>query len=501
VLHRGFTISTAHFFPTKSFLLIICALAALPPEPSSRADEFLIFQKQGRRSLPKVIVDQTSYLPIIDFLNIVDLPYSESVSAGYVQISVGRDQVRLDKDKSQAFLNGTPITMSAPVVVAGKQWLVPPEFVERVLNRVLPEKIGVAASGDRFFLGGVAAHRITVKPIASEQGTRIALQLSSPIQAEIRQQGSKISFSFGGVAIDPGKEGYAYKDERVRSIRFETTEASDQLVIELADGTLRPRVSHLASQNVYLVEVNRPESLPADAAMLDGIAVPRIAADPRRWRHITIDAGHGGEDRGIALKENVFEKNVALDIARRVRWALQTRLGVEVVLSRSQDESVSLENRVLAANKAQSNLFISIHIGNASQAQESRSYAYVAKPAGDVAPPDVGVTHPHSLFVPWEEVQLASLTWSQRLAESLQAEMNRTLNGGNSRLAYRTAPLRLLSSLAMPAVLLEIGNARQREFREKVNDAQFQNLVTATVVTSVEKFRSIHERTDNAAAH
>jgi N-acetylmuramoyl-L-alanine amidase len=500
VLHRGFTISTAHFFPTKSFLLIICALAALPPEPSSRADEFLIFQKQGRRSLPKVIVDQTSYLPIIDFLNIVDLPYSESVSAGYVQISVGRDQIRLDKDKSQAFLNGTPITMSAPVVVAGKQWLVPPEFVERVLNRVLPEKIGVAASGDRFFLGGVAAHRITVKPIASEQGTRIALQLSSPIQAEIRQQGSKISFSFGGVAIDPGKEGYAYKDERVRSIRFETTEASDQLVIELADGTLRPRVSHLASQNVYLVEVNRPESLPADAAMLDGIAVPRIAADPR-WRHITIDAGHGGEDRGIALKENVFEKNVALDIARRVRWALQTRLGVEVVLSRSQDESVSLENRVLAANKAQSNLFISIHIGNASQAQESRSYAYVAKPAGDVAPPDVGVTHPHSLFVPWEEVQLASLTWSQRLAESLQAEMNRTLNGGNSRLAYRTAPLRLLSSLAMPAVLLEIGNARQREFREKVNDAQFQNLVTATVVTSVEKFRSIHERTDNAAAH
>jgi N-acetylmuramoyl-L-alanine amidase len=476
-------------------------LAALLPEPSSRADEFLIFQKQGRRSLPKVIVDQTPYLPIIDFLNIVDLPYSESVSAGYVQISVGRDQIRLDKDKSQAFLNGTPITMSTPVVVAGKQWLVPPDFVERVLNRVLPEKIGVAASGDRFFLGGVAAHRVTVKPIASEQGTRIALQFSSPIPAEIRQQGSRIIFSFGSLAIDPGKEGYAYQDERVRSIRFETTEASDQLVIELADGTLKPRVSHLASQNVYLVEVDRPESLSADSTPLGGMVVPRIAADPRRWRHITIDAGHGGEDRGIALKENVFEKNVALDIARRVRWALQTRLGVEVVLSRSRDESLSLEDRVLAANRAQSNLFISIHIGNASQSQESRSYAYVAKPAGDVAPANVDATQLHSLFVPWEEVQLASLPWSQRLAEALQGEMNRTLNGGNSGLAYRTAPLRLLSSLAMPAVLLEIGNARQREFREKVTEAQFQNLVTATVVTGVEKFRSIHERTDHAAAH
>jgi N-acetylmuramoyl-L-alanine amidase len=479
----------------------MCALALLLPELRSRADEFLIFQAQGRRSLPKIIIDQTAYLPIVDFLQILDLPYSESVSVGYVQISVGRDQIRLNKDKSQAFLNGAPIGMSAPVVVADNRWLVPPEFVERVLNRVLPEKIGIAASGDRFYLGGVSPHRITVKAVASEQGTRVALQFSKPTQAEIRQQESKMLFSFGNAAMDPGKEGYGYQDERVRSIRFETTGASDQLVIELANERLRPRVSYLASQNIYLVEVNRPEDVSGEAEPLDGVAAPRIAADPRHWRHITVDAGHGGEDRGIVIKENLFEKNLALDIARRVRWALQTKLGVEAVLSRNQDATLSLEERVLAANRAQSNLFISIHIGNANQAQESRSYAYVAKPSGDVAPGDIGAAHPRSLFVPWEEVQLSSLTWSQRLAESLQAEMNRTLNSGNSALGYRTAPLRLLASLAMPAVLLEIGNAHQREFREKVGDAQYQNLVTATIVRGVEKFRSIHERTEHAASH
>jgi N-acetylmuramoyl-L-alanine amidase len=493
-LHQCFPINpfAAPALNTKMRLLIGCAVVIFLSQLQSRASEFLVFDTQGRKSLQKVVIGDATYLPIIDFLTILDLPYSESISAGYFQISVGKDQIKLSKDKSQVLINGNPVELNAPVIAAGNQWLAPSDFVERVLNRVLPEKIGIGSSGDRFAVKGTKLQRVTIKPVASEQGTRIAIQFSAPIQPEIRQEESKLVVSFGAAAIDPGREEHVYHDERVRSIRFEQTAARDQLVVELADKSLVPRVTHLASQNVYLVEVNRPG---AEADSAGTPAVAPLGHDPRRWRHITIDAGHGGEDRGIVIKENIFEKDVALAIAKRVRWALQTRLGVEVVLSRSEDQLLSLEERVIVANRAQSNLFVSIHIGNSTRIQESLTYAYVAKLIDNQEPasPDAAVLS--NLFVPWERVQFVSLSWSQRLAECLQTEMNRALNGGaTSSINYRNAPLKLLSSLAMPAVLLEIGNARQSGFQQKANDAQFQNLVAATLVTAVEKFRLIHEK-------
>ena len=63
-----------------------------------------------------------------------------------------------------------------------------------------------------------------------------------------------------------------------------------------------------------------------------------------------------------------------------------------------------------------------------------------------------------------------------------------------SQFRPRQAPLRLLTQLAMPAVLVEIGDASSTEFKEKAGKNQFQNLVAATVSIAVEKFHSLQER-------
>ncbi len=115
-------------------------------------------------------------------------------------------------------------------------------------------------------------------------------------------------------------------------------------------------------------------------------------------------------------------------------------------------------------------------------------------PTASLDPKDGSSSSLRVRFIPWQEAQLHSLDWSIRLAEILQAEMNRALNGGNASLSFRQAPLKLLSTLAMPAVLLEIGNVNQPEYRKSVVDDRFQNLVAATVLVAVEKFRAIQER-------
>lgn len=476
-----------------SFLLLIkllcfvLAMAVFPAEFLTDTERLLFFHNQARKAVPKVAMGSQTYLSMIDLLHFLELPYSESVSAGFVQITVGKNRLRLAKGDSQILMNDKKVTLSVPVVVVKNQWLVPLEFVTKVLDRALDKKIAVTASRSAAVVGESDFTRLNAK-VETHQILR--LQSNRPIAPEVRQQGSRVVLAFGNTPVDfVGSDGLQ-KAEWVRAVTLEQSESTNQLVIELVDNVRIAKISHLASQNAYTLEANRQESaqVPSDGS----VKQTPTAREAWRWRHITVDAGHGGTDRGVTIRENLFEKDVGLAIARKLRWALETRLGVPVVLSRAEDQTQPLEDRIAAANLARSNLFISLHTGNAATASAAHSYTYITRWIGDEGSPVEKVTA-RSLFVPWWEAQRNSLLWSERLAECVQTEMNRALNGGQP-LAFRRSPLKLLSALAMPAVLVEIGNAQVAEFRAKVENDQFQNLVAATLAAAVEKFRPLHER-------
>jgi N-acetylmuramoyl-L-alanine amidase len=318
----------------------------------------------------------------------------------------------------------------------------------------------------------------------------LRVQANRPISPEVRQQGGRVHLLFGDTPVDLVPPDGLQKAEWVRTVALNQSESTNQLVIEPEDNIRIAKISHLASQNAYTIEVTRQAGVQAQT---DSVPEPvRQETELWKWRHITVDAGHGGADRGVSIRGNVFEKDVALAIARKLRWALETRLGVSVVLSRTEDQAQSLEDRIAAANLARSNLFISIHTGNAAASAAAHSYTYTNRFISDNKSPSEAPSA-RSLFLPWSEAQRNSVAWSERLAEQVQAELNRALNG-RQPLAFRRSPIKLLSALAMPAVLVEIGNAHVPDFQAKVESDQFQNLVAATLATAVEKFRPLHER-------
>jgi len=365
---------------------------------------------------------------------------------------------------------------------------VPLDFLSKALDRALDEKIDVSASGNAAVVGEPDFTRLNAK--VADKNKVLRLQASRPFLAEVRQLGSRVVLAFGNTPVDFSGSDGVQTAEWIRSITLEQSESANQLVIELANNIRTARISHLASQNAYTVEAMLQEGTEAKSEPTAELAPP--APEAWKWRHITVDAGHGGPDRGAAIRDNVFEKDVALAIARKLRWALETRLGVPVVLSRAEDQAQPLVDRIAAANLARSNLFISIHTGNAPASPAAYSYVYTARWITDEGSSSE-TRNARSLFVPWWEAQRNSLPWSERLAECVQAEMNRALNGGQP-LAFRRTPLKLLSALAMPAVLVEIGNAQVPDFRAKVESEPFQNLVAATLAAAVEKFRPLHER-------
>lgn len=89
---------------------------------------------------------------------------------------------------------------------------------------------------------------------------------------------------------------------------------------------------------------------------------------------VIIDAGHGGEDPGAIGNKGLLEKSVTLDVALRLKKLFKIYLPeVDVVLTRTKDQAVSLEQRVKIANKKPADIFLSLHV-NSSESKSSSGF-------------------------------------------------------------------------------------------------------------------------------
>ena len=113
------------------------------------------------------------------------------------------------------------------------------------------------------------------------------------------------------------------------------------------------------------------------AVALLAIPVPTGAQNGLKLKTVVIDAGHGGKDAGcVSRDKKTYEKNIALDIAQRLQKKIQSAYKeVNVVMTRNSDTFVELEKRAVIANKANANLFISIHVNAVEKGTQANGYS------------------------------------------------------------------------------------------------------------------------------
>ncbi len=93
-------------------------------------------------------------------------------------------------------------------------------------------------------------------------------------------------------------------------------------------------------------------------------------------RRVVIDPGHGGKDPG-AMANGLQEKHLVLDIAKRVKRELEKKGGYEVILTRSTDKFLQLEERAMVANNKSADIFVSIHINASKNTRVSGLETYI----------------------------------------------------------------------------------------------------------------------------
>jgi N-acetylmuramoyl-L-alanine amidase len=176
---------------------------------------------------------------------------------------------------------------------------------------------------------------------------------------------------------------------------------------------------------------------------------------PKQTPRIALDPGHGGKNPGARGPTGLLEKDVCLALARNL--ALRLESSFTVVLTRSDDYQVELQQRTAIANQAEADLLISLHTGagyvHASQEIVLYYYADVAR---NVPMDDMERLVPADDPRQWRQTQKRHQPASLALASALKKRLEGMPDA--PKCSIRGAPLAVLEGADMPAVLIEIGH-------------------------------------------
>jgi N-acetylmuramoyl-L-alanine amidase len=216
-------------------------------------------------------------------------------------------------------------------------------------------------------------------------------------------------------------------------------------------------------------------------------------------RIVAIDPGHGGDETGASGPGGTLEKQITLDVAQRLRAAIESRLGLRVVLTRTGDETIPLDQRAAIANFNQADLFISLHANASIRTTATGAevfylsldeYGQEAQDLAEFEGQRMAVAGGGSReidLILWDMAQVRYLEQSARLAAIVEEELRGRLD--MSPRAIQQAPFRVLVGANMPAVLVEMGFISNPAQEQQLTTPVFQGAVVEALLASIVRFR------------
>jgi N-acetylmuramoyl-L-alanine amidase len=252
-----------------------------------------------------------------------------------------------------------------------------------------------------------------------------------------------------------------------------------------------------------------PPPPPPPSHITDGAERNRVRADspppPKRppsgreprW-HVVIDAGHGGKDPGAIGPSGLMEKDVVLDIARRLRGLMQQDPQWRVTLTRDADVFIPLEERTAVANAKGADLFVSVHANAAERPDAHGIETYFLDLASDEQSMRVAARENATTLSKVSDLQLilrdlqmtSKRNESSLLAGSVQQALVQAPGGGkNGRdLGVKHAPFLVLMGAEMPAILIETGFVSHPGEERKLAEPKFRAQAARAIFEGIKEY-------------
>ena len=229
-----------------------------------------------------------------------------------------------------------------------------------------------------------------------------------------------------------------------------------------------------------------------------------------RWRldTVVLDAGHGGKDPGSQGKYGTKEKDVVLDITKRVGRLLEKNTGIKVVYTRDEDVFVPIIDRTKMANDTNGKLFVSVH-ANANKNRKIQGFeTYLLRPGKSEDAIEVASRENAVIKLEEKTGQYDNLTGenlimatmaqsmfmkeSEDLAAIIQMELDKRLNTPNR--GVKQAGFYVLIGASMPNVLVEVGFISNPAEEKKLKQAVHKQRIAESIYEGIKHFKYSREK-------
>jgi N-acetylmuramoyl-L-alanine amidase len=490
--------------------LAACLSAQLHAQNPRAAAPYTVLSADGRRSVSAATVGDLDMVRLDEIAPMLQLTVREDRAAKAIAVSKGTASAILSLDQGLASMGGKILSLSAAPARDGARWLVPLDAVGRALAPVAGIRADVRRGSRLIVLGDLRVPRITVQQDPGGPPQRLVIEIVPRAAFTIVQEPRRLLVKFDADGLDLGPinaggglvESVTPADALTlavalgkdfgtfRAATVPIDAASSRLVIDLtAAGAPPPAPSGLAkAQSMPPPAPAAPPPAPVpgaeSGALLPGAQAPGV-------RTIVIDPGHG-------------EKDLVLDVARRLRSALDARLGVRVLLTRDDDRLVPHDERASIANNNKADLFISLHANSSpNKSVKGAEVFYLSLDGlGDDARKMVENPDPKPVpvlgggsrdidLILWDMAQARHLNESAAFAVLVEEELRRRVEMSPN--PVQQAPFRVLVAANMPAVLVEMGFLSNPEQETELLSNDFKNRVVQSLFDAVVRYRGRFE--------
>lgn len=473
-----------------------------PPSPPVSA--LTVLAKDGRRAIPITSLNGQELVGLDDLAAAFQLVVHEE--SGAITVTSRGRTIVLTPDQALASVSGRLVSLPAPPVRTGRRWLVPIEFISRALAPIADVRLDLRKPSHLLIVGDLRVPRITAAYEALGNAARLTIDATPRTTSTVVQDTDHLTIKFDADALDAATpllpqpvssslvQAVRVVDPATISVDLGPRFAAFRASAQPADQTTRLVIDLVSVQT----STDAPGTAPPAAPAAPPEAPPAFGPAAAAIHTIAVDAGHGGDDDGVRGAGGTKEKDLTLAVARRLKAAIESRLGIRVLLTRDEDRSVAVDERTSLANNNKADLFISLHANASLRKGVTGATIFSAvfprdaeeQARASVAPerlPTFGGGLRDIELVPWDLAQFRHLDQSSAFAGILEEQLHNRVP--LSPRARDAAPLRVLESANMPAVLIEMGFLSNPDQEKQLAGAEFQAALVQALYDSVLKFR------------
>jgi N-acetylmuramoyl-L-alanine amidase len=356
--------------------------------------------------------------------------------------------------------------------------------------------------------------------------TRIAVSVDREVQFEYHQLPSireaavppRLYIDLKGARMAPGVKDISIGDGLMKTARIAQYKSDTVRVVLDMESIKDYKIFTFSDPFRIIIDVkgdHREEITRSKETVLVPLVplTPVVKADPvddkkkqpkpviGKVRRIVVDPGHGGHDPGAIGGGGTREKDIVLQIGLRLAKLLKDEVGLDVVLTRSTDVFLELQERTAIANQVGADLFVSIHANaalNRNAAGIETYYLNLAKTekAAQLAAKENGTSlEKVSLLqaVLFDLMANYKLNDSAHLADEVQKALYRRVSGnysGVKNLGVKQGPFYVLVGATMPSILVETAFLSNEKEEGRLRDADYQEATAAGIMDGIKSYIS-----------